>query len=49
MRAMKSATDKAEELIETFQLKANNARQSEITNEIADIVGGTEALSSARR
>lgn len=49
MRAMKSATDKAEELINTFQLKANNARQSEITNEIADIVGGTEALSSSRR
>jgi F-type H+-transporting ATPase subunit gamma len=49
MRAMKSATDKAEELIKTFQLKANNARQSEITNEIADIVGGTEALSSAQR
>ena len=49
MRAMKSATDKAEELIKVFQLKANNARQAEITNEIADIVGGTEALSSARR
>lgn len=49
MRAMKSATDKAEELIKTFQLKANNARQAEITNEIADIVGGTEALSSAGR
>ncbi|HEX2258541.1 MAG TPA: F0F1 ATP synthase subunit gamma [Actinomycetota bacterium] len=49
MRAMKSATDKAEELIKVFQLKANNARQAEITNEIADIVGGTEALSSAQR
>lgn len=44
MRAMKSATDKAEELIKLYQLKANKARQSEITNEIADIVGATEAL-----
>ena len=47
MRAMKSATDKAEELIKFFQLKANKARQSEITNEIADIVGATEALRTA--
>lgn len=45
MRAMKSATDKAEELIKNYQLKANKARQAEITNEIADIVGATEALS----
>lgn len=44
MRAMKSATDKAEELIKIYQLLANKARQSEITNEIADIVGATEAL-----
>ncbi|MDQ4148570.1 MAG: F0F1 ATP synthase subunit gamma [Actinomycetota bacterium] len=49
MRAMKSATDKAEELIKVFQLRANKARQSEITNEIADIVGATEALTSAHR
>lgn len=47
MRAMKSATDKAEDLIKTYQLRANKARQAEITNEIADIVGATEALSSA--
>lgn len=47
MRAMKSATDKAEDLIKTYQLRANKARQSEITNEIADIVGATEALSKA--
>lgn len=44
MRAMKSATDKAEELIRAFQLRANRARQSEITSELADIVGATEAL-----
>lgn len=45
MRAMKSATDKAEDLIKNYQLRANKARQAEITNEIADIVGATEALS----
>ncbi|MGQ0679920.1 MAG: F0F1 ATP synthase subunit gamma [Actinomycetota bacterium] len=45
MRAMKSATDKAEELIKAYQLRANKARQAEITGEIADIVGATEALS----
>lgn len=44
MRAMKSATDKAQDLIKVFQLKANKARQAEITNELADIVGATEAL-----
>lgn len=44
MRAMKSATDKAEDLIEVYKLRANKARQAEITNEIADIVGATEAL-----
>ena len=49
MRAMKSATDKAEDLIKAYQLRANKARQSEITNEIADIVGATEALSGAKR
>ncbi len=48
MRAMKSATDKAEELIKSYQLRANKARQSEITNEIADIVGATEALSGKK-
>lgn len=45
MRAMKSATDKAEDLIKIFQLKANKARQAEITGELSDIVGATEALS----
>lgn len=44
MRAMKSATDKADDLIKLYNLRANKARQSEITNEIADIVGATEAL-----
>lgn len=48
MRAMKSATDKAEDLIKSYQLRANKARQAEITNEIADIVGATEALSGKK-
>ncbi|MGH2772304.1 MAG: F0F1 ATP synthase subunit gamma [Actinomycetota bacterium] len=44
MRAMKSATDKAEDLIKIYQQEANKARQSEITSELADILGGAEAL-----
>ncbi len=47
MRAMKSATDRAEDLIKLYTQQANKARQSEITNEIADIVGATEALRGA--
>lgn len=44
MRAMKNATDKAEELIDIFTVRANKARQGEVTSELADIVGATEAL-----
>lgn len=43
-RAMSSATENAEELIKNLTRVANQARQSEITSEIADIVGGAEAL-----
>jgi F-type H+-transporting ATPase subunit gamma len=43
-RAMKSATDNAEELLKVFSRDANRARQAEITAELADIVGATEAL-----
>jgi F-type H+-transporting ATPase subunit gamma len=43
-RAMSSATDNADELIKHLTRVANQARQSEITSEIADIVGGSEAL-----
>ncbi|HET7406772.1 MAG TPA: F0F1 ATP synthase subunit gamma [Mycobacteriales bacterium] len=43
-RAMKSATDNAEELIKTYTREANSARQAEITQEIMEIVGGAEAL-----
>jgi F-type H+-transporting ATPase subunit gamma len=43
-RAMKSATDNAEELIKKLTRDANSARQAEITQEIMEIVGGAEAL-----
>ena len=46
-RAMKAATDNAEELIKTLSRQANQARQAEITQEISEIVGGADALSSA--
>src|ERR1700712_3973720 len=44
-RALKSATDNAEELIKSSVRQANAARQAEITQEIMEIVGGAEALS----
>jgi len=47
-RAMKSATDNAEELIRKYTRQANQARQSEITQEISEIVGGADALASAK-
>ncbi len=47
-RAMKSATDNAEELIKTYTRLANQARQAEITQEISEIVGGASALSDAK-
>jgi len=46
-RAMKSATDNAEELIRSLTRQANQARQAEITQEISEIVGGADALTSA--
>ena len=47
-RAMKSATDNAEELIRKYTRQANQARQAEITQEISEIVGGADALASAK-
>ncbi len=44
-RAMKAATDNADELITGLTRIANRARQAEITTEISEIVGGAEALS----
>ncbi|MBK8470062.1 MAG: F0F1 ATP synthase subunit gamma [Candidatus Phosphoribacter sp.] len=46
-RAMKSATDNADALIKTYTRLANQARQAEITQEISEIVGGSNALASA--
>ncbi|MGH9150570.1 MAG: F0F1 ATP synthase subunit gamma, partial [Acidimicrobiales bacterium] len=46
-RAMKSATDNAEELIKVLERVANRARQEAITTEIMEIVGGAEALRQA--
>jgi F-type H+-transporting ATPase subunit gamma len=46
-RAMKAATDNANELIRNLTLEANQARQAQITQEISEIVGGADALVSA--
>ena len=48
-RAMKAATDNAEELIKRYVRQANRARQDEITTEILEIVGGAEALAAASK
>lgn len=47
-KAMKSASDNADKLITTYTRLANNARQSEITQQISEIVGGADALSSPK-
>lgn len=44
MTAMKSATDNADELIDSYTLAFNRARQAAITQEITEIVGGAAAL-----
>jgi F-type H+-transporting ATPase subunit gamma len=46
-KAMKSATDNAQQLIERLTREANQARQAEITQEISEIVGGASALAEA--
>jgi F-type H+-transporting ATPase subunit gamma len=46
-RAMKSATDNANELIRTYTRQMNSARQAQITQEISEIVGGADALAAA--
>jgi F-type H+-transporting ATPase subunit gamma len=46
-RAMKAATDNAEELIKKYTRLANQARQAGITQEISEIVGGVNALADA--
>ncbi|WP_328359143.1 F0F1 ATP synthase subunit gamma [Mycobacterium sp. NBC_00419] len=47
-RAMKSATDNADELIKGLTLAANRERQAQITQEISEIVGGANALADAK-
>lgn len=42
--AMKNATDNADELVKTLTRQYNSARQSQITQELTEIVGGAEAL-----
>ena len=44
---MKSATDNADDLIKDLTLMANRERQSQITQEISEIVGGANALADA--
>ncbi|MDX6233732.1 MAG: F-type H+-transporting ATPase subunit gamma [Nocardioidaceae bacterium] len=46
-KAMKSATDNADELIKKYTRTANQARQAGITQEISEIVGGVNALADA--
>ena len=46
-RAMKSATDNADDLIKALTLLANRERQAQITQEISEIVGGANALADA--
>lgn len=46
-RAMKAASDNADELIRDLTLQANGVRQAQITQEISEIVGGVNALASA--
>lgn len=47
-KAMKSASDNADKLIREYTSLANNARQAEITQQISEIVGGADALASAK-
>ncbi|MBX3068800.1 MAG: F0F1 ATP synthase subunit gamma [Cryobacterium sp.] len=47
-KAMKSASDNADKLITDYTRLSNNARQAEITQQISEIVGGADALSSAK-
>jgi F-type H+-transporting ATPase subunit gamma len=47
-KAMKSASDNADTLIRDYTRLANNARQSEITQQISEIVGGADALALAK-
>jgi len=47
MMAMQNATDSADKVIAGLSLQYNKARQQEITREIAELVGASEAISSS--
>jgi F-type H+-transporting ATPase subunit gamma len=47
-KAMKSASDNADKLITDYTRLRNNARQAEITQQIAEIVGGADALATKK-
>src|SRR5207253_2543274 len=44
MVAMKSATDNADKMVKSLTMKYNRARQSQITTELSEIMGGVEAM-----
>lgn len=44
MIAMKNATDNAGDLVDDYTLELNNARQAQVTQELAEITGGAEAM-----
>lgn len=48
-RAMKSASDNADDLIKALTLEANRERQAQITQQISEIVGGANALADAAK
>jgi F-type H+-transporting ATPase subunit gamma len=47
MVAMKSATDNADKMVKSLTMKYNRARQSQITTELSEIMGGVEAMKGA--
>jgi F-type H+-transporting ATPase subunit gamma len=47
MIAMKSATDNADKMVKSLTMQYNRARQSQITTELAEIMGGVESMKSA--
>jgi F-type H+-transporting ATPase subunit gamma len=44
MVSMKSATDNADKLVKALTMQYNRARQSQITTELSEIMGGVEAM-----
>jgi F-type H+-transporting ATPase subunit gamma len=44
MVSMKSATDNADKMVKALTMQYNRARQSQITTELSEIMGGVEAM-----